>query len=103
MILFADNGNLASKPYAASGSYINKMSDYCRNCEYSVKQKTGEQACPFNYLYWHFIHRHRDKLENNPRMAMIYRTMAKMDQTQITHMLEDADNFLVRLGRNEEV
>lgn len=103
MILFADNGNLASKPYAASGSYINKMSDYCKQCEYSVKEKIGHQACPFNYLYWHFIHRHRDKLENNPRMAMIYRTMAKMNEEQVRHMLEDADDFLERLSRDEKV
>lgn len=103
MILFADNGNLASKPYAASGSYINKMSDYCKSCEYSVKEKTGHQACPFNYLYWHFVHRHRDKLESNPRMAMIYRTMAKMDETKIAHMLEDADKFLMQLSNNEKV
>ena len=56
MILFSDGGSLATKPYAASGSYINKMSNYCKNCHYSVKEKTGEQACPFNYMYWHLLH-----------------------------------------------
>jgi deoxyribodipyrimidine photolyase-related protein len=54
MILFADGGYLASKPYAAGGSYINKMSDYCKNCSYSVTKKNGLNACPFNYLYWNF-------------------------------------------------
>jgi deoxyribodipyrimidine photolyase-related protein len=103
MVLYADGGKLASKPYAASGSYINKMSNYCRNCDYNVKEKTGPQACPFNYLYWHFIHRHKDTFENNPRMAMIYNTMSKMDQTQFTHMLDDADTFLINLENNEEV
>ncbi|MBT0587103.1 cryptochrome/photolyase family protein [Alteromonas oceanisediminis] len=103
MILYADDGMLASKPYAASGSYINKMSDYCKNCHYSVKEKTGTQACPFNYLYWHFIDRHKEKLQDNPRMAMIYRTLSKMDPKQVQHMLEDADAFLSKLDANEKV
>lgn len=103
MVLFADGGQLASKPYAASGSYINKMSNYCRNCEYSVKEKTGPQACPFNYLYWHFLYRHQENFSSNPRMAMIYKTMSKMDQTKFNHMLEDADTFLIKLENNEEV
>lgn len=103
MVLFADGGQLASKPYAASGSYINKMSNYCRNCEYSVKEKTGPQACPFNYLYWHFLYRHQSTFQSNPRMAMIYRTMTKMDQTKFQHMLEDGDTFLLKLENNEEV
>ncbi len=103
MVLFADGGQLASKPYAASGSYINKMSNYCKNCHYSVKEKTGPQACPFNYLYWHFLYRHQQRFEKNPRMAMIYRTMTKIDETKFNHMLEDADTFLLRLENNEEV
>lgn len=103
MVLYSDGGKLASKPYAASGSYINKMSNYCANCHYSVKEKTGPQACPFNYLYWGFINKHKDKLEKNPRMAMIYRTMAKMDQVKLEHMLDDADKFIIKLNNNEEV
>ena len=54
MALFADGGVLGSKPYAASGAYINKMSNYCKSCHYKVKEKLGEQACP-NYLYWDFL------------------------------------------------
>ncbi len=103
MILYSDGVNLASKRYAASGSYINKMSNYCSHCHYSVKEKTGPQACPFNYLYWGFINRHKDKFEKNPRMAMIYRTMAKMDQSKLGHMLDDADKFIIKLGQNEKV
>jgi deoxyribodipyrimidine photolyase-related protein len=103
MILFTDGGMLASKPYAASGAYINKMSNYCQNCEYSVKEKTGEQACPFNYLYWDFLIRHREQLSGNPRMAMIYNTLKKMDDTKVRHIEEDASLFFERLGRNEEV
>ncbi|MFC4699455.1 cryptochrome/photolyase family protein [Glaciecola siphonariae] len=103
MILFTDGGLLASKPYAASGSYINKMSNYCQHCEYSVKEKTGHQACPFNYLYWDFLIRHRDTLQKNPRMGMIYRTLEKMDGKKIDHMLDDAASFFERLSKNEEV
>ena len=103
MVLFADGGKLASKPYAASGSYINKMSNYCQNCEYSVKEKTGPQACPFNYLYLHFLYRNQKTLSDNPRMGMIYSTMSKMDQTRFGHMLEDADTFLIKLENNEEI
>ncbi|MFC3121688.1 cryptochrome/photolyase family protein [Agaribacter flavus] len=103
MVLFADGGKLASKPYAASGAYINKMSNYCQHCSYSVKHKTGSQACPFNYLYWHFLIKHKDKLSNNPRMAMIYRTLQKMDEKHVQTMLDDADIFLAKLDNNEEV
>ena len=69
MILYADGGKLASKPYAASGNYINTMSDYCRECTYSPHKKTGEGACPFNPLYWHFMDRHRERLESNHRVG----------------------------------
>lgn len=69
MALFADGGWIATKPYAASGNYVNKMSDYCKSCEYSVKDKTGENACPLNSLYWHFIDRNAHRLKGNPRMA----------------------------------
>jgi len=79
MCQFADGGLVASKPYTASGAYINRMSDYCSACHYNVKQKVGEQACPFNSLYWHFMHRHRDKFGKNPRIGMVYRNLDKMD------------------------
>jgi deoxyribodipyrimidine photolyase-related protein len=79
MILYADGGLLGSKPYAASGSYINKMSDYCKNCSYKVTKKNGPDACPFNYLYWDFIRRNKDKLEDNHRMGMMYKTWGRMD------------------------
>ncbi len=79
MSQFADGGLLSSKPYAASGNYINKMSDYCRGCHYDVKQKTGDGACPFNSLYWDFLARNRETLEGNPRLAHPYRTWDRMD------------------------
>ena len=67
MAVFADGGQMASKPYAASGAYIDRMSDFCSACAYDVKQKTGETACPFNYLYWAFLIRQKDRLSGNPR------------------------------------
>lgn len=103
MVLFADGGMLASKPYAASGAYINKMSNYCQHCEYSVKEKLGPQACPFNYLYWDFLLRHKSQLQKNPRMAMIYRTLEKMDEKKVEHILEDSEIFFKKLTDNEEV
>ena len=103
MILFADGGVLASKPYAASGNYINRMSNYCEQCHYSVKEKTGKQACPFNYLYWDFLHRNQDKLGNNPRLGMAYRTLDKMDEVKRAAIQEDSLIFLTALELNETV
>ncbi|MEM9736677.1 MAG: cryptochrome/photolyase family protein, partial [Pseudomonadota bacterium] len=78
MSQFADGGILASKPYAASGNYINKMSDYCPGCAYDVKTKTGEGACPFNPLYWDFLARNEKKLRGNPRLNQVYATWDRM-------------------------
>jgi deoxyribodipyrimidine photolyase-related protein len=74
MSQFADGGLLASKPYAASGAYINRMSNYCGTCRYDVKKRTGPDACPFNALYWNFIARNRELIKGNPRMAQMVRT-----------------------------
>ena len=74
MSQFADGGIIASKPYVSSGNYINQMSDYCAGCAYTVKDKTGPTACPFNLLYWDFLIRHRERFARNPRMGPIYRT-----------------------------
>ncbi len=97
MILFADAGLMASKPYAASGAYINRMSDYCRSCHYDVKQKTGLKACPFNYLYWDFLSRNRDKLEQNPRLALAYRNLEKMPPEAQSAIQDSARIFLEQL------
>ncbi|MCE2029421.1 cryptochrome/photolyase family protein [Sessilibacter corallicola] len=78
MSLFADGGYVATKPYSASGNYINKMSDYCKHCFYDIKQKTSENSCPFNSLYWNFMHKHQTRLANNPRNIMIYRNWNKL-------------------------
>jgi deoxyribodipyrimidine photolyase-related protein len=97
MSQFADGGLLGSKPYAASGNYITKMSDYCRGCRYKVTVKTGPDACPFNPLYWHFLARNRAKLAANPRLAQPYRTWDRMGPERQQEYLESAEDVLRRL------
>lgn len=103
MSQFADGGIVGSKPYAASGAYIDRMSDYCGACHYRVKDKTGERACPFNLLYWDFLIRHRVRFERNPRMAQMYRTWDKMDAARKETVLIEAGAFLARLEAGELV
>ena len=69
MSQYADGGVLATKPYAAGGSYINRMSDYCRGCPYDPRKRVGVDACPFTAGYWSFLHRNRERLAGNQRMA----------------------------------
>ncbi|WP_421695159.1 cryptochrome/photolyase family protein [Aestuariivirga sp.] len=97
MALFADGGIMASKPYAASGAYINRMSNYCAGCAYRPDVKLGPKACPFNYLYWDFLMRNEQALKTNPRMAMPYRTLAKMDEAKKTEITAEARAFLDNL------
>jgi deoxyribodipyrimidine photolyase-related protein len=103
MSQFADGGVIASKPYVSSGAYINRMSDYCKGCAYKVSQKTGEGACPFNTLYWHFLDRHRERFSNNARMGNMYRTWDRMDADKRSTVLADADAVLARLDAGEIV
>lgn len=98
MALFADGGVLASKPYAASGAYIDRMSDFCDGCAYDVKQKSGPRACPFNYLYWAFLIRNEKRLAGNPRMAFPYRTLARWDAARKKEITREAEAFLDRLA-----
>jgi deoxyribodipyrimidine photolyase-related protein len=97
MSQFADGGLLASKPYAASGAYINRMSNHCKTCKYDVKQRTGPKACPFNALYWDFISRHRSKIAGNPRMAQMVRTYDKFAADEQQRISDSAANFLATL------
>ncbi|NQZ14805.1 MAG: cryptochrome/photolyase family protein [Alphaproteobacteria bacterium] len=103
MILFADGGVLGSKPYAASGAYINKMSDYCKRCRYKVSKKNGPDACPFNYLYWDFLIRNEDKLRSNHRLTMIYRTLERMSEEKVEAIKNDSKRFFKTLDGGEIV
>ena len=97
MAIFADGGRMASKPYAASGAYIDRMSDFCKDCAFDVKQKSGAAACPFNRLYWAFLIKNKDTLSGNPRLAMPYRTLANWTKQRQKEILADADDFLSQL------
>ena len=97
MSQFADGGLLASKPYAASGAYINRMSNYCGTCRFDVKQRTGPNACPFNALYWDFIVRHRGKIGGNPRMAQMVRTYDKFAEDEQARIASSAAAILAKL------
>ena len=90
MSQFADGGILGSKPYVSSGAYIHKMSNHCRGCAYSVQDKDGPNSCPFNALYWEFHHRHRERLAQNPRIGMVYRTWDRFTPERQHALLERA-------------
>jgi deoxyribodipyrimidine photolyase-related protein len=103
MSQFADGGIIASKPYISSGNYIDKMSDYCKECSYKVKDKTGPDACPFNLMYWHFLDRHREKFSNNHRMGNMYRVWDRMSDDKRETVLREADAFLAKLDAGKTV
>ncbi|MEE4244041.1 MAG: cryptochrome/photolyase family protein [Kangiellaceae bacterium] len=95
MSQFADGGIVGSKAYAASGNYINKMSDYCSSCHYSVKETTAENACPLNSLYWHFMHKHQARFNHNPRNKMVYANWNKRDESVKQAILAKAQSLLI--------
>ncbi|MFW5655346.1 MAG: cryptochrome/photolyase family protein [Roseicyclus sp.] len=103
MSQFADGGIVGSKPYVSGGNYIRKMSDYCNRCAYDVGEKAGDRSCPFNYLFWAFLHRHRDRFGRNPRMAQMYRTWARMSDDRRASVLESAESFLGKLDAGTRV
>jgi deoxyribodipyrimidine photolyase-related protein len=102
MVMFADGGLLASKPYAASGAYIDRMSDYCGGCRYDPAVKSGPRACPFNPLYWNFLIENESALSGNPRMAMPYKTLARMSPDRRLEIVREATAFLDGLSAAPE-
>ncbi|MBO44222.1 MAG: cryptochrome/photolyase family protein, partial [Rhodospirillaceae bacterium] len=101
MAVFADGGKVASKPYASSGAYINRMSNFCKSCSYDVKKKIGTTACPFNYLYWAFLIKNQSNLDKNPRMGMPYRTLAKWSAEKKASYVNEAGKFLASLNSGQ--
>ncbi|RNL56649.1 cryptochrome/photolyase family protein [Pedobacter jejuensis] len=97
MSQYADGGIVGSKPYTASANYINKMSNYCEHCKYDKNDKIGENSCPFNSLYWNFHDQHREKLQRNPRLSMVYRLWDKMNPELKSKVLSRADYYLKNL------
>jgi deoxyribodipyrimidine photolyase-related protein len=99
MALHADGGRMATKPYAAGGNYIDKMSDSCADCRFDRKQRTGPDACPFTTLYWDFVARHADRFGKNPRMAR--QVSAARRLSDLDAVRARADEVLVLLDRGE--
>ena len=100
MALHGDDGLMASKPYAASGKYIQRQGDHCRNCRYRPDRVTGEGACPYNSLYWAFLDRHAAGFSNNPRMALALRNWERKEPAERRAILAWADTELQRLLRS---
>ncbi len=90
MGLFADGGLLATKPYAASANYVNKMSNYCKGCAYDQKARIGDRACPFNFFYWDFLDRHRENLSTQGRMSFILNNLDRMSEKEIGEIRQKA-------------
>ncbi|MFN7009645.1 MAG: cryptochrome/photolyase family protein [Allorhizobium sp.] len=100
MALHADGGLMASKPYAASGKYIDRMSNFCGRCAYDVKDSTGENGCPFNSLYWRFIATNEDRLRGNHRMSNILAGWRRMEDGKKTALLQRAEDCLSLLEKD---
>ena len=94
MSTFADGGILASKPYVSGGNYINKMSNCCSQCKYDVKEKIGETACPFNYLYWNFVDQHRESFAENGRVSLMVNSYDKKPESEKQAIRESATKFI---------
>ena len=99
MALHADGGLLASKPYAASGNYIRRMSNFCDGCSYDPAVSVGERACPFNALYWDFLSRHRERFSHNARMPYVYATWDKMGAAKQAALRRQAEDHLIALRK----
>ncbi|OYU85401.1 MAG: cryptochrome/photolyase family protein [Flavobacterium sp. BFFFF2] len=98
MSQFADGGIVGTKPYVSSAAYLHKMSNYCQTCYYDYTKKTGERACPFNSLYWHFYAKNEALLAKNPRIGMMYAVWHKMDQQTQSALLEQAEIYLNQIN-----
>ena len=100
MSQYADGGILATKPYVSSGNYIQKMSNYCDKCHYKVKEKFGDNACPFNSLYWNFLDEKKEYFAKNQRMGMMLNLLKKIPaeelfqiKTKANHIIENLDAY----------
>jgi deoxyribodipyrimidine photolyase-related protein len=94
MSQFADGGIVGTKPYVSAANYIRKMSNYCSGCRYKPDQKTGDEACPFNALYWNFLDAKKEHLQENPRMGMMYRLLEKKDAGELAALRERAEAII---------
>ena len=101
MSQFADGGVMASKPYVASGKYIQRMSDYCRGCPYDPGRSYGEKACPFTILYWDFLIRHESLLKRNPRMQLQLRNLNRLSRDERRRISRQAETVKAQKTNSE--
>jgi deoxyribodipyrimidine photolyase-related protein len=99
MSQFADGGQMATKPYASGGAYIDKMSDYCKGCAFDRKKRVGDDACPFTTLYWDFMARHEERFGRNARVAQQVRAAFKL--TDLNEVRLRAQEVLAQLSAGE--
>lgn len=99
MSQYADGGILATKPYVSSGNYIQKMSNYCDKCHYNVKEKFGDNACPFNSLYWNFLDEKKEYFANNQRMGMMLNLLKKIPVEELFKIKEKAMHVIENLDK----
>ena len=90
---------MTSKPYCASGAYIDRMSDYCRGCRYNPKQRVGPGACPFTTLYWDFLARHRPRFATNPRMAVPLKNLDRLGDSELAAIRHQAESLCANLDQ----
>ncbi len=93
MSQYGDGGIVGTKPYCASGNYINRMSDYCAGCRFDPGKSTGDDACPFTTLYWDFLRRHRKRFAGNPRMGFQIRNLERKSRTELASIRKAADEL----------
>lgn len=98
MALYANGGRFTSKPYIASGAYIQRMSNYCRGCRYDPKLKTGPRACPYTTLYWNFLDRHEPVFSRNPRTALMARNISRLTAAERSAIRTAAGNILATIA-----
>ncbi len=93
MSQFADGGALASKPYLASGAYIQRMSNACEHCRFNPKQRIGDNACPFTVLYWNFLDEQRLRLQSVPRFAMQLKNLDRISAEELHRISRQAESI----------
>ena len=94
MISYATGGRFTSKPYIASGAYINRMSNFCSGCRFKPNEKTGPMACPISTLYWNFLDKHEASFSANPRMALMIKNLHKLPDTERAKIKRQASILL---------
>ncbi|NNF07377.1 MAG: cryptochrome/photolyase family protein [Candidatus Eisenbacteria bacterium] len=99
MSQYADGGLMASKPYVATGKYIQRMSNYCNDCPYIPAEAVGENACPFTTLYWDFLDRNQPSLSSNQRMGLQLRNLDRLDASRIQAIRKQAKSIRKRFSK----